>query len=198
MAQSRPYQRSHNTSNPFQGQPSIHQSSHPQHQNFNLQHNLGGHPGFGVGPAANIFGPQTGNGGLPGAFGAAAGLGGGGAGLASHAAQTGFAYGAALQQEHGMAAANSGSFPGKNSNSRIREVWKHNLKQEFFILRQLVERYPYISMVRGRGDAECRYRKLTLDRTLNFPVLLRDRWETSLAKRAITTKLCEQTSICCA
>lgn len=32
--------------------------------------------------------------------------------------------------------------------SRIRDVWKHNLAQEMATLRQLVEKYPYISMVR--------------------------------------------------
>lgn len=31
--------------------------------------------------------------------------------------------------------------------TRIRDVWKHNLAQEMAILRQFVEKYPYISMV---------------------------------------------------
>ena len=31
--------------------------------------------------------------------------------------------------------------------TRIRDVWKHNLAQEMAVLRQLVEKYPYISMV---------------------------------------------------
>ena len=154
MAQTRPY-RPHNTSNPFAGfgQPSIHQSSHLQHPN-NLQHNLGGHPGFGTGPngGVNIFGPQTGNAGLPGAFGTGGGLGavGGGTGLASPAAQMGFAHGAALQQQQAHEAATAGTYTGKGANSRVREVWKHNLRQEMHILRQLVYKYPYISMVSDR------------------------------------------------
>lgn len=36
--------------------------------------------------------------------------------------------------------------------TRIRDVWKHNLAQEMAVLRQLVEKYPYISMVRLRLD----------------------------------------------
>lgn len=36
--------------------------------------------------------------------------------------------------------------------TRIREVWKHNLAQEMATLRQLVEKYPYISMVRLGGS----------------------------------------------
>lgn len=31
--------------------------------------------------------------------------------------------------------------------SRIRDVWKHNLAQEMAVLRSLVDKYPYISMV---------------------------------------------------
>ena len=31
--------------------------------------------------------------------------------------------------------------------TRIRDVWKHNLAQEMAVLRHLVEKYPYISMV---------------------------------------------------
>jgi hypothetical protein len=150
MAQARTY-RPHQNSNPFANFPhqSIPQASHVQHPGANLQHNLGGHPGFGAGPngGVNIFGPQTGNAGLQGAFSAGAGLGNGGAGLASQAAQMGFAHGAALQQQHGHEAANANAFSSKSNNSRIREVWKHNVKQEFAVLRQLVEKYPYISMV---------------------------------------------------
>jgi CCR4-NOT transcription complex subunit 7/8 len=92
----------------------------------------------------NIF---AGNAGLQGAFGTGAGLGNSSGGLASQAAQAGFAHGAALQQQHGHEAANANAFTSKGNNSRIREVWKHNLKQELAVLRQLVERYPYISMV---------------------------------------------------
>jgi CCR4-NOT transcription complex subunit 7/8 len=33
-------------------------------------------------------------------------------------------------------------------DARIRNVWKHNLKEEMATLRQLVDSYPYIAMVR--------------------------------------------------
>ena len=43
--------------------------------------------------------------------------------------------------------------------TRIRDVWKHNLAQEMAVLRQLVEKYPYISMVSSRlggfGGLDC-------------------------------------------
>jgi len=34
--------------------------------------------------------------------------------------------------------------------TRIREVWRNNLAQEMQMLRSLVEKYPYISMVCSR------------------------------------------------
>ena len=34
------------------------------------------------------------------------------------------------------------------NKGRIREVWKHNLHEEMAVLRDLVEKYPYIAMVR--------------------------------------------------
>jgi CCR4-NOT transcription complex subunit 7/8 len=139
----------HNTSNPFAGfnPPSIPQSSHLQHPNTNIQHNLGGHPGFGAAGTngMNIFGPQTGNGGIP-IFGAASSLGGGETGLASREAQLRFAQGAVLQQQ-AHEAANPGAYPTRGVNTRVREVWQSNLHQEFDLLRQLVDKYPYISMV---------------------------------------------------
>jgi CCR4-NOT transcription complex subunit 7/8 len=39
------------------------------------------------------------------------------------------------------------SHPNKG---RIREVWKHNLHEEMAVLRELVDKYPYIAMVRLR------------------------------------------------
>jgi CCR4-NOT transcription complex subunit 7/8 len=94
---------------------------------------------------SNIFGPQT-TITLQGGFATGAGLGSGGSGLASHAAQMGFAHGAALQQQ---AANDVMSIAGqaKTGHGRIREVWKHNLHEEMSILRELVDKYPYISMV---------------------------------------------------
>lgn len=139
----------HNTSNPFAGgfnPTSIPQATHLQHPN--VHQNLGGgHPGFGAGGTngMNIFGPQTGNGGIP-IFGAASSLGGGETGLASREAQLRFAQGAVLQQQ-AHEAANPGSYPARGVNTRVREVWQSNLHQEFDLLRQLVDKYPYISMV---------------------------------------------------
>mgnify|MGYP001576126505 FL=1 len=76
--------------------------------------------------------------------------GGGGTGLASHAAQLSFAHGAALQQSaHG--AINEQGGRGVVNKGRIREVWKHNLAEEMDTLRRLVDRYPYISMVSWSG-----------------------------------------------
>jgi hypothetical protein len=75
---------------------------------------------------------------------------GGGTGLASHAAQMGFARGAQMQQQQ-LHQAHDGRFTleGKAGGvkTRIRDVWKHNLAQEMAVLRSLVEKYPYISMV---------------------------------------------------
>jgi CCR4-NOT transcription complex subunit 7/8 len=77
---------------------------------------------------------------------------GSGTGLASHAAQLGFAHGANLQQAHNVMADHGGR--AILNKGRIREVWKHNLQEEMETLRRLVDKYPYISMVRHLlGDA---------------------------------------------
>ena len=65
----------------------------------------------------------------------------GGTGLASQAAQMGFA---AAGQHNGMGETGP---RGAAKPPRIRDVWKHNLEEEMALLRQLVERYPYIAMV---------------------------------------------------
>lgn len=76
-----------------------------------------------------------------------------GQGLGSAAAQAGFARGAAMQEHShaletgaglGMGMKSAGVMGGQTS--RIREVWRHNLESEFHILRQLVQKYPYVSM----------------------------------------------------
>ena len=73
-------------------------------------------------------------------------LGGQGQGLASVAAQQGFARGAAMQ-EHSHAAAEAGLTGVKaGAMGRIREVWRHNLDQEMAILREMIIKYPYVSM----------------------------------------------------
>lgn len=86
-----------------------------------------------------------------GGFGGAA-ADGGGTGLASHAAQMGFVRGAQIQQQQQLHQGHDGrlAMEGKGSSvkTRIRDVWRHNLAQEMAVLRSLVERYPYISMVR--------------------------------------------------
>lgn len=43
----------------------------------------------------------------------------------------------------------SGGGAKHQTKGRIREVWQSNLAQEMQILRSLVDKYPYISMVRG-------------------------------------------------
>jgi CCR4-NOT transcription complex subunit 7/8 len=131
-----------------------HHPSHSQPPSAGLPPpSLGAHPSFApTNPNTNLNPFSTGSGantGLGGAFGG----GGGGTGLASHAAQMGFAHGAALQQQqqgHDAGAA-MGSVDGRSgfSKGRIRDVWRGNLAQEMAVLRGLVEKYPYISMVRS-------------------------------------------------
>ncbi|KAM3417567.1 hypothetical protein BST61_g5803 [Cercospora zeina] len=70
-------------------------------------------------------------------------LGGPGQGLGSAAAQAGFARGAAMQegnQVEGM------GLPKTGQAARIREVWRHNLDTEMHMLRQLIQRFPYVAM----------------------------------------------------
>ncbi|KAI9050004.1 hypothetical protein LZ554_006149 [Drepanopeziza brunnea f. sp. 'monogermtubi'] len=78
---------------------------------------------------------------LSGGFGGA-GIGAPGAtGLASHAAQLGFAN-ANHPVHNGI---DHGARPAGNKN-RIRDVWAVNLNEEMAILRCLVDKYPYIAM----------------------------------------------------
>lgn len=73
--------------------------------------------------------------------------GGGGQGLASEAAFRGFAHGAALQQQqqHQQDAAQMALKPGMGG--RVREVWATNFDAEMPLLRELITKYPYVSMV---------------------------------------------------
>jgi len=143
-----------NVSNPFNQFPpshGAHQNSHYQLQTANFHsHNIGSHPGFASSyqnGGSNIFSPGLTNGASANNYGSAAGLGGAGAtGLASHEAQMRFAHGAALQQQQAQDAA-GGMNRGTSSATRIREVWKHNLEQEMSMIRNLVDKYPYVSMV---------------------------------------------------
>lgn len=62
----------------------------------------------------------------------------------------GFQHGAELQQQQQIKEQmrrDGGMGPKGQSKSRIRDVWRGNLGQEMEILREMVERYPYISMV---------------------------------------------------
>lgn len=141
-----------------------HHATHAQTPNTGLPPpSLGGHPGFGPTSASSNISPFA----IPGANGmgvvgfpagpSTAGIpDGGGTGLASHAAQIGFVRGAQMQQQQQqqqqqahLGHDNRLSVDGKGAaaNSRIRDVWKHNLAQEMQVLRMLVDKYPYISMV---------------------------------------------------
>ncbi|KAF2417246.1 ribonuclease H-like protein [Tothia fuscella] len=151
-------QRSHaqNPSNPFAGyNASTSHTNHPnqqlhlsqqQHPHANLQsHGMGVHPAFGGVAGMNIFGPQATNGSLLGGFGGAGTLGGSGIGLASQAAQMGFAHGAQLQQQ-AHDAANAGVPQSQGANGRTREVWANNMDLEMDLLAEVVRDYPYISV----------------------------------------------------
>ena len=145
----------HNLSNPFAHLSGpMHQSQHlPQQHQQALQH-----PGFGGGTAGhniNLFGPSQSSfqsnagigGGLGGAgLGAAAGLQSvtGGTGLDDPQARMRFAHAGQLQQDAALGRGHDGM---KGQNQRIREVWRGNLHTEMELLRSLVDRYPYISMV---------------------------------------------------
>ncbi|EAA61814.1 hypothetical protein AN7628.2 [Aspergillus nidulans FGSC A4] len=137
-----------------QQQQAQHHPAHAQSSNTALPPpSLGVHPGFTTANANANMNPFTlagagvGNGMSVAGFGAAGD--GGGTGLASHAAQMGFARGAQMQQQQ-LHQAHDGRFTlegkGGGVKTRIRDVWKHNLAQEMAVLRHLVERYPYISM----------------------------------------------------
>lgn len=59
--------------------------------------------------------------------------------------QLGFARGVSAQGHQGY---DGMAHPReKQEDTRIRNVWKHNLRQEMATLRALVEEYPYIAMV---------------------------------------------------
>ena len=98
----------------------------------------------------NPFAHTNGTNGLAAGFGgSSAGLGGGGTGLASQAAIMGFTHGARMEErDQARQALRRGSGTNKGHvKSRIREVFKDNLVEEMQKLRDLVEKYPYVSMV---------------------------------------------------
>lgn len=134
-------------------------ASHAQAHSANQPPQLGGNPSY-LNPNAQIS-PFAGNGALALAAGLNPGGGGGfgadgNVGLGSQAARMGFAHGAHLQQQqqqqqhHHQQSHVLGEPQTRNqAKGRIREVWKHNLHEEMAVLRDLVEDYPYIAMVRG-------------------------------------------------
>lgn len=115
--------------------------SFASHQNFAHSNQSASLNSFAGVNNSNSLAPGFGAGGL---------LGGGGTGLASSAAVMGFAHGAALQQRQAAqdALRRTGGIGKGQTKSRIRDVWAGNLAQEMQNLRELVEQYPYISMVR--------------------------------------------------
>ena len=147
-----------NNSNPFNGLPPGH-AVHPGASHYGHQASLSGFPSHnlgGSGPPTGFPAPTGhqsaqvslfGNGLATNGLGNFGGLGAAGAtGLASQEAQMSFARGAQLQQQsgHGQDGV-GGAIP--RGPTRIREVWKHNLAQEMAMIRNLIDRYPYVSMV---------------------------------------------------
>ncbi len=182
------------------------QQSHIQHHSAHTSGSAGipppslaAHPSFVPGssnPSQNPFTLASGNNGLSGAGGLG---GGGGSGLASHAAQMGFAHGAALQQRQAEDAMGRISADGRGpTKGRIRDVWRGNLAQEMHVLRGLVERFPYISMVGCDilkaspllGSSLCSY---SAARIRSFLALSRDQWAPLPPKRIIIIKPCAAT-----
>ena len=109
---------------------------------------VGAQLGFGnAEPNLNLFGSngahahnQYGNG--------FAGIGGDGAGLGGQAAQAGFAHGAALQRQELQESNGTNQADWKGmSKGRIRDVWRNNLAQEMTVIRSLIDKYPFVSMV---------------------------------------------------
>lgn len=137
---------------PYHQQFPSHAQGHPSSQHPSL-----GNPSY-LTPNSQLS-PFGGNGALGLGGGLNAGGGGfgvsGDSGLGSQAARMGFAHGAHLQQQqqqqqhHQQQSHALGEHQARNhAKGRIREVWKHNLHEEMAVLRDLVDKYPYIAMVR--------------------------------------------------
>ena len=102
----------------------------------------------------NPFAPTGNVNGLAGGFGAS--FSNGGTGLASQEAQERFAYGAHLQQQSQNKNSRRNKGGSKSQQDlRIRDVYASNLREEMDLLEQLVDKYPYISMVCGRAVDIC-------------------------------------------
>lgn len=145
-----------NLSNPFNQLPPVH-NNHPTthhygHQpslsNFNAQSfgTVGGFPAPAGHPSNSIFGSGFTNG---GSFGGGLGSNGGETGLGSREAQARFARGAAMQEQQGTAQPDTLGGGIVRAPTRVREVWRGNLLQEMAVIRGLIDKYPYVSMVSG-------------------------------------------------
>lgn len=140
-----------NPSNPYAHFGSSNQMSSYQHQLQTIpqaqstHNNFGSNVNFhgGISPFAPSLGSIAG---LQAGYGAA-NITGGGSGLASEEAYRGFARGAAIQQQQAQNAEAAQLGYKSGMVGRIREVWANNLEQEMVILRQLIRKYPYVSMV---------------------------------------------------
>lgn len=139
-------------SNPFAGlnpQQSSHYPLQSVQAGFNGQHGFGSatlNGGISAFPSSSYGGGAF----APGAGGSVfngSPLPGQGQGLASVAAQQGFARGAAMQEHSAHQLEVASMDPKGGLTGRIRQVWKYNLDQEMAVLRQLVQKYPYVSMV---------------------------------------------------
>ncbi|KUJ12835.1 CAF1-domain-containing protein [Mollisia scopiformis] len=122
------------------------QQQYPSHSQGLPPPSLASNPGFMNANSMNNPFSVNGNAlSLSGGFGGA-GLGMPGAtGLASQAAQLGFAS-ANMHQGHNGMSSDAGSRGGQGSRNRIRDVWASNLEEEMILLRCLADKFPYISM----------------------------------------------------
>jgi CCR4-NOT transcription complex subunit 7/8 len=126
-------------------------SANPNYMNPNAQMNaFAGNGLLGLGGGLNTPG------GAAGGFGGLSSAGADNVGLGSHAARLGFAQAGHIQQQHQAHPqqqqghlVGAADHPTRNqAKGRIREVWKHNLHEEMKVLRDLVDKYPYVAMVR--------------------------------------------------
>ncbi len=110
--------------------------------------------------------------------------------MASQAAQMSFA--AANHQGHnGM---DHGVRATGNKN-RIRDVWASNLSEEMAILRCLVDKYPYIAMVRSEIIRQVPDVSDTV-RTPNFLDSSHALWALSMGRAIIIISVCDVMLIC--
>ena len=131
-----------------------HQPGFPSHGQPQGGH-LGGNQYLNSNAQISPFSAAAGNAFGAGLNGAAAGF--ADSGFGGQSARMGFAHGpgaAGLQQpQHGgqmqhNALMEHPTMRAQPNKGRIREVWKHNLEEEMAVLREVVEKYTHIAMVR--------------------------------------------------